>query len=566
MVIMMKQKTNLATALFIVGILLAGSANALAKLCTQWFMDAPDTSAYLPFLSTVMFCLNLAIYMTLLLFWIQSLFQRLLPSRERSYLICAALCMIVMLILRSAKYRLVDDTNALLLRYLWYLYYIPMLLMPTLFLMTCLRIEGKNREKRFDERWLLLPAAVLMALFLTNELHHLAFAPVVDYPMNGAYKTYTNQILIYVYYGYYAVTVGLGLFLLTKANSRFHSFQKAAKPFLFLLVMLGLTLIDKTLTIVSIPSMFLVPETVSFGMLGVFESCIRNRLIPHNENYAGFFQKLRLPVIITQRDLNVAYRTAEPVEADRDALTRAIREPVYLHEDTKLSGSTLRGGYAFYTEDQSELNRLNERIIEANELIASENDLIRAENELRQRREAVNARNHIYARVAERMYPYYLKVQALLESADPDAPDFGADVARLNILNAYIKRATNLLLAEGDGDEIGMDELRLALAESARYLSDCGIDASVSACEPARIDRERALALYTSFEEILESLIGRITMLSISLIGDGIRLVADGSELPVLPPTALPAGVRESEGLYFFTIGDEWEVRDESIQ
>lgn len=545
----MKNKTTLATVLFVVGILLAGCAHALAKLCTIWFMDTPDTPVVLPFFSTLMFCLNLGIYITLLVFWIQSLFQRLLPSRERSYLICAAVCMAVMLVLRSVKYRLVDEQNDLLLRYLWYLYYIPMLLMPTLFLMTCLRIEGKNREKRFDNRWLLLPAAVLAVLFLTNDLHHLAFAPVPEYPMNGAYKTYTNQILLYVYYGYYVVTIGLGLFLLTKANSRFHSFQKAAKPFLFLLVMLGLTLIDKALTLACIPSMFLVPEIVSFGMIGVFESCIRNRLIPYNENYAGFFGKMRFPAMITDRGFSPAYRSAQGVSASAEQLTGALSEPVYTDEDTKLSAREVTAGYAFYTEDESELHRLNEKLRDANELIEGENDLIQAENELKAKQAQVDSRNLIYARIAEKMLPYHRLALHMIDGMKSDDPDFDRQLARLNLLNAYIKRGTNLLLAEEGNDYISVNELNRALDELSLYLNYLGIQTNIKTVGET-ISRTAALALFTAVYELVSALNDQTAMLHIVIDGASLRVTSDGAPSCALPE---PITMKESGGLFFYS-------------
>ena len=549
-----------ATILFIGGILLAGVANAMGKLFTQWYLTDPSTSLTLPFLSTLMFCLNLMLYIILLLSWAQALMRRLLPSRERIYLFLAAMCTITMLILRSVKYRMIDERDFTLLRCVWYLYYLPMILLPTFFLMICICIRTKNREKRFDERWLLLPASVLILLFLTNDLHHLAFIPIEGEAFNGSSATYTNNILLYVYYAYYAVTIGTGLFLLMRGNSRRSSFKKAAMPFLFLPVMLGLTFLDKMLYLLAFPSMFLTPEIVSFGMIGVFESCIRSRLIPHNENYVGFFEHLRLPVMITRKDLLPVYHTAEPIEADRAELERSLSQPVYLHQDVKLSGKGLRAGYAFYTEDESELNRLNERIAEANELIESENELIRAENELKQRRTLIETRSQIYARIDEWMYPHYLRAQALVEHAAPDSPDFNDTVARLNILHTYIKRGTNLLLSDRHGDDIDGAELRLALEESARYLHYAGIEATVSPIPDTLISQERALELYTSFEEIAEALLGRITMLSITSEDEVIRMVADCDEVPAIPPTELPLTVRRSDDLCYITVGSVKEA------
>ena len=182
----MNKKISIATALFVLGILLAGLANAMSKYMIQQYAADPEKLTALPFLSTLLFCTNLSVYLFLLVFWIRSVQQRLLPSRSRSYLITAACCAIVMLILRSTKYRLIDQWDLDLARYIWYLYYLPMILLPTLFLMTCINIERQNKPKRFDERWLLIPASVLILLFLTNDLHYLAFRPNGDTVMTGA--------------------------------------------------------------------------------------------------------------------------------------------------------------------------------------------------------------------------------------------------------------------------------------------------------------------------------------------------------------------------------------------
>jgi hypothetical protein len=159
----MKKRTNIATVLFVAGILLAGAANAFARQLIADYGADPNTPSILPFFSTVMFCLNLALYVFLLLFWVRSVQQRLLPGRERGYMIAAALCAISVLLLRSIKYRMIDDQSVVLLRYAWYLYYVPMTLMPALFLMMCIRVDRRGKG-RFDERLLLIPAAVIILL------------------------------------------------------------------------------------------------------------------------------------------------------------------------------------------------------------------------------------------------------------------------------------------------------------------------------------------------------------------------------------------------------------------
>ena len=117
--------TKRNTCLFIVFLLLAGVANALTYTRILAFDALMCECSYL-------------IYVGLLLFWIQSVRARLLPSRERAWLIGAALMMLFYLLLRIFKYRFTEEVIPL--RYAVYLYFVPMTMIPTFFLIACLRI------------------------------------------------------------------------------------------------------------------------------------------------------------------------------------------------------------------------------------------------------------------------------------------------------------------------------------------------------------------------------------------------------------------------------------------
>ena len=547
---MKKEKTRVATILFLLGILIAGIANAFSKQLMKTYVADVSAPAITPFFSTALFCVNLFLYLFLLVFWIHSVQRRLLRDRARNYLISAACCAVAMLVLRSIKYRLIDEWALDAARYLWYLYYLPMILLPTLFLMTCVRIESRHRTGRFDERLLLIPAVVLISLFLTNDLHYLAFSPNGDTVMTGANASYFNNVLFYVYYAYYGVTIIAGLILLMRANRRHHSFKKTVLPFAFLLIMLGFALIDKTLNWVRLPSMFAVPEIVSFGMIGLFESCVRNRLIPYNENYMGFFELMCFPAVITDSDLTVVMQSSEPVNATAEQLRSAMTGSVYTDPDTKLSGKPITAGCVFYTEDESELHRVNDRLIDANELIDSENELIQAENDLKTRQAQVDSRNRIYARIDEKMLPYHRRAMQMLDEMRTDAPDFKEKAARLNLLNVYIKRGTNLLLTGEGENEIPLWELRLAFEELVRYLSDCGVQANVTVDGEGTVSRTDALQIFTVLYEVTESLLSSVNMLHIALNGTQLRVIADCGQPPKLPRGV---SVQESDELYFFS-------------
>ena len=77
-----------------------------------------------------------------------------------------------------------------------------------------------------------------------------------------------------------------------------------------------------------LPRPFYKPEIDCFCNLLIFECCIRFRLIPFNENYQGFFGNLKLPILITDKDLEIVHETAVPVNANKDVLMKAKNVPV----------------------------------------------------------------------------------------------------------------------------------------------------------------------------------------------------------------------------------------------
>ena len=530
------------------------TAAFLGVLVLSWVCNLFTRSA-VPFVATLAFCLSFTLYAGLLLFWLQSVRARLLPTRSRAYIVWAVLLMLSYLLLRVVKFRVVLNAP-LLSRCAVYAYWTPQTLIPTLFFLLCLRIRrGESARRARDERLLLIPACALALLALTNDWHSLVYRPRIafaDFAL--ATGTYSLGPGFYLLYAWMILTAAAGLLLLLLETGK-HSIREIAP--LLALVGLWFALVECCTRLIepyNLPRPFYVPDIHIFSMLGFFEICIRRRLIPCNENYTGFFSALDLPVLITDSACNPVYETAVPVQATVAQLTAALAEPLYPQEHTRLSGMPLGAGCVFWTEDEQALHRERCRLDAANELLSEENELIAVENTLREQQAQLDAQNRVYDRIAAALYPRQKQIEALLAAVEPGTPEFTRALGRCCVLNAWSKRKSNLLLLSDESLPKPNRELFLALQDSARFLTCCGVEAAAVGEEYSALPLPDIHALYDAFEDIVEAWLPTTKRMTVSLTEDGLRLAVEAVSPPPLPEIGLRVERRDSEGCSFLTL------------
>ncbi|MBQ3703520.1 MAG: hypothetical protein II885_12305 [Oscillospiraceae bacterium] len=540
--------------LFVMGFVLAGTLHVLDRLLIRSLLPAEafSVSALRAFGSTTLFVLNLSVYLFLLFWWLLSVRQRLLPSRGRSYILLAAGFMLFFLLERAVKYRLAED-GSLLEHICWYAYYIPLAMIPALFLLTCMSMQKPRGNRTLPRRLVWGSAFMLIALVVTNDLHRLMFRPVGDLKLGGAAGTYEIGPLWFVFYVFLGACILLGLAILAQTDRE--GGRRTFLPALLLLLTFVLMYVfDGITNRFGLPSPYYFPEIFIFGMLGIFESCIRSRLIPYNENYPGFFARMELAAEITDAAFTPVYATAKPLRATPEQRGAALIEPLLLDEDTRLYGKPLSAGYAFWTGDEGVIRRLNDSLEDAAEVLESENDLLEFENRQKEARARVDARNQVYAKAAEAVYGTQKRIAALLDGLRPDAPDYRDRLARVLALNAYVKRRTNLALLSVERDTVTAEELALALEESARFLSLCGMSASVERKTELVFSNAEAVALYDSFEALAELLSERSPALLITLADGALRLMAECAPPDSLSETPGAVEMYAEDGQLYLTV------------
>ncbi|MBR4182998.1 MAG: hypothetical protein IKQ56_04150 [Lachnospiraceae bacterium] len=506
---------------------------------------------------TMFFCLELIIYTVLILSWIQSVYTRLLPSISRNYMVIVAVFMIFHLVLRAYKYRIAGTDAGL--RLAWYAYYIPMTFIPAMFLLICIRIRRGAKNERPDERLLLIIPTALSAVFMTNDLHHLVFVPEPGLTnFIGKSGTYTYRITFYLAYSWMILAIAAGLFLLIRTFGLRNKKQLLylAGILLMWLILMQLHTLKKY---IEFTPPYESPEINIFTLLAIFEFAIRHRLIPCNENYAGFFAGLPMTIVITDTGFRPVYRSAGSDILEKNDLIKALETPIYPSPDHKLSGKKIRGGYTFWIEDESRIHQANEDLNEANEILESENTLIEYENRQKEENAYLRLHHHIYHEIAQEMYPCQQKIAELLNEAHPQTDGFKDIIAEVSVLNAFVKRKTNMLLMASEHDTIPVNELMLSISESGKYLAFMGIKTSVDESgfinsKSIELPSETVISLYDTFRLITELLYGHASMLMVAFKESVLTLATD-SNIPINTENMpLPTTVESQDDILYISI------------
>ena len=230
-----------------------------------------------------------ALYLLLFALWGFSLDRRIIQRQALHCLRLTAALILLWLILRTLKYSVVTGLTAA--RYVWYLYYLPMLFLPLLGVYIALSM-GKPEDYRLSRRsgMLLIVPAVLFLLVITNDLHQQVFAfksGVPGLPVSG---TYSHRPLYYVCLGWIVGCMVFSLVCLFRKSRMPGGRGKRIIPFVLGCVMFLYGL----LYLSGIPAVrwWLGDMNVMFCLLyaAIYESCIRCRMIPSNTGYMELFE------------------------------------------------------------------------------------------------------------------------------------------------------------------------------------------------------------------------------------------------------------------------------------
>ena len=449
-------------------------------------------------------CTYLGIYCA----WVIYLNKHVVQKKVRQYLTAIGCLMVCWFFLRTVKYHILLDPLGG--HICWYLYYIPMILIPTFGLSATLLMDGAEKK---TTKWitgiLLFFSVVLIVCVLTNDLHQQVFR--FEGPVPYSDKNYSYGILFMLIQFWIIACLVIMEILLVK-KSRIPDRKRFWLPVIPGLLLLGW----------NIANLLRLPFIKTFAgdmtaiccllMAAIFQGCILCGLIQTNSRYFELFQATGgLDAEITDDSFRRYYFSGEFPELSKDLRDSIIAKSSVQERGIRINHLPVKGGHLFWSEDISVLLDQYQDIQEQQEELTARNQLLRKTYKKEADRRKLEEQNrllNIIQSQTSRQYELLSHYMEKLEQTE-SREEYELILSKIVVVGTYLKRRKNLMLTRYSSreDSLTMADLKQSLAESCENLKLCEIKAAYFVQDKEKqLRADDVLKCYDFFEWLVEQL------------------------------------------------------------
>ena len=449
-------------------------------------------------------CIYLGIYCA----WVIYLEKHVVHKKMRRCLTAIGCLMVFWFFVRTVKFHILYDPLGE--HVCWYLYYIPMILIPALGLAAAMFFGEKDEEKTVRRIKILLTVAVILIVSVfTNDLHQMVFHFAKQPPFSD--NDYSYGILFMVIQGWMLICLtGMEIILIRKCRI-------PGKKQFWLPIIPGILLLGW-----NIGNIFRLPFIQTFAgdmtavccilMAAIYQGCILCGLIQTNNRYFELFQTSGgLDAEITDHSFQRYYHSGDFPQLSPELRAMIINRSFVQEQGIRINHIPIRGGHLFWSEDISVLLDQYQDIREQQEELTARNRLLKKtyqkEAERRKAEEQNRLLNMIQSQTAGQLE---LLSQLMDELEKTESRDrYNWILGKIVVVGTYLKRRKNLVLTQytSDGNLLTMEDLRQSLAESCGSLKLCKIRAAYYVeSGDVQLNADDILKCYDTFEWLVEQL------------------------------------------------------------
>ncbi len=449
-------------------------------------------------------CIYLGIYCA----WVIYLEKHVVHKKMRRCLTAIGCLMVFWFFVRTVKFHILYDPLGE--HVCWYLYYIPMILIPALGLAAAMFFGEKDEERTVRRIKILLTVAVILIVSVfTNDLHQMVFHFAKQPPFSD--NDYSYGILFMVIQGWMLICLtGMEIILIRKCRI-------PGKKQFWLPIIPGILLLGW-----NIGNIFRLPFIQTFAgdmtavccilMAAIYQGCILCGLIQTNNRYFELFQTSGgLDAEITDHSFQRYYHSGDFPQLSPELRAMIINRSFVQEQGIRINHIPIRGGHLFWSEDISVLLDQYQDIREQQEELTARNRLLKKtyqkEAERRKAEEQNRLLNMIQSQTAGQLE---LLSQLMDELEKTESRDrYNWILGKIVVVGTYLKRRKNLVLTQytSDGNLLTMEDLRQSLAESCDSLKLCKIRAAYYVeSGDVQLNADDILKCYDTFEWLVEQL------------------------------------------------------------
>lgn len=449
-------------------------------------------------------CIYLGIYCA----WVIYLEKHVVHKKMRRCLTAIGCLMVFWFFVRTVKFHILHDSLGE--HVCWYLYYIPMILIPVLGLAAAMFFGEKAEEKTVRRiKILLTVAVVLIVSVFTNDLHQMVFHFAKQPPFSD--NDYSYGILFMVIQGWMLICLtGMEIILIRK--SRIPGKKQFWLPIIPGILLLGW----------NIGNIFRLPFIQIFAgdmtavccllMAAIYQGCILCGLIQTNNRYFELFQTSGgLDAEITDHSFQRYYHSGDFPQLSPELRSMIVNRSFVQEQGIRINHIPIRGGHLFWSEDISVLLDQYQDIREQQEELTARNRLLKKTYQKEAERRKAEEQNRLLNMIQSQTAGQLELLSQLMDELEKteSRERYNWILGKIVVVGTYLKRRKNLVLTQytSDGNLLTMEDLRQSIAESCDSLKLCKIRAAYYVeSGDVQLNADDILKCYDTFEWLVEQL------------------------------------------------------------
>ena len=354
--------------------------------------------------------------------------------------------------------------------YTWYLLYIPLLFIPSMWFITNNQIYIKNQiYKRVFAIISLAISLLLLLLVLTNDFHEFVF--IFPEGSTGSHPSdYKYNFGYFIIYAFIFLEILTTIVLFYTFSNKKTTIKQKILPSVVILLVLVYSILY-VVTDIAVP--YLSDMTLVYTILGTMLVYISLKcgLVKNSGAYFEFFETCNVPLAIVNEKQDIEYQNAQYRKQKANSNMLLVKQ--------KLNSGTL-----LVLNDVEKLKSLQKELKTENEKLEYINKILENKKEVLQKEKQIKQHALLLDKVEKQIKNKRNVLEELLNNlpetiTTENKKQTKETLNEIKIIVGYLKRKTSLILLSEQKQEITKDELKLLFNESFNDLKWLNINAGI---------------------------------------------------------------------------------------